>query len=861
VARRAKKKKSGPPLGLWIFLICSLLILLTAGSAILVTWIFGNRFARQTVEENLSGSHAAQGALQQQRYRQLLLISRILRTDQVLVSYLAAAPREDQQVAILDAIEEYQNLLDFDLAVVLDREGRVLRRTDDRDALGEDLSASPLVATALAEGEAFGVWQQHGELYHAVAVRLARQFELVGSIVVAFAINDALALQIQRTSGAHTVFLANSPTGPTVTAATLDPALSAELIPELRRRGEVLNRVTQRGETVDRLELSLAGRPWTAFLAPLHDAAKEAGGAVVALASREGALESFRRILLVLTAIGAVSLAIGLLLSLHLAGRTLRPVRLMAAAAEQAAGGHPPAELPAAGGEVGRLADSLAQLLAAMREKLALEHFLSRVARFLPEPAKGRSLAPPRSSKAALVAVEMRRFANPRLAYDPEENLGRLGRDLKRVSAAVESRGGRLEAVHGHRALAVFDADDAAFQALCAATEILLSLSERENVFDEPEPPVVAVTSGTVITGTVRGGDPPVAGVAGLPVQQLESLVREAVAGEIYLSKQIHGELAELFQRTGVVVPPQRGLVSPQPLFSLSPELAGRLTGIASAPQAGGYSDPRGGLAHLEQGVVLGGRFELLAELEASPMGQVWKARDRELGDLVTLKMLKREFVADAARFEWLRSFIQRARTIRHPNLLAVLDFGEVDEMPYITSEFERGMTLRQVLDHSRQIPVAAGLRMGRQIAEGLAAAHGQGLLHLGLRPENVLLEARGNARLMDLGLALPATGTVQGVAYLAPEQLAGREVDPRADVYGLGAVLYELFTGRPPYAGSTADELRRRQQAEDLRPPGALCEMPQPLEATILRCLARAPEERWASAAEVATALGQVRV
>ena len=308
-------------------------------------------------------------------------------------------------------------------------------------------------------------------------------------------------------------------------------------------------------------------------------------------------------------------------------------------------------------------------------------------------------------------------------------------------------------------------------------------------------------------------------------------------------------------------VRPQRGLVSPQPLFPLTLELAGRATGITAASQAAAAPDGRRRLSDLEPGDLLGGRFDLLAELGADPMGRDWKARDRELGDLVTLKMLKPEIVADGARFEWLRNVIQRARSIRHPHLLAVLDFGEVDGMPYISAEFERGMTLRQILDESRQVPVAAALRLARQMALGLAAAHGEKVLHLGLRPGNVLVETRGHARLMNLGLTLPARGAVPGAAYLAPEQLEGWKVDPRTDLYALGAVVYEMLTGQPPYAGASTDEVRRRQLAEEPQPPGVRCEMPRELEAAILRCLAKKPPERWGSAAELVAVLNQVRV
>lgn len=213
MAKKTGKKRFGLSLGAKLFLATGLLILLAVGGAGALTWIYGNRFAAEIADEHLAGSHAVHAAIQQQRYNRLQLIAKILRTDQILISYLAGAAREENQAAIFDAVEEYQNQLTFDLAVVLDPAGRVLKRTDGREASGEDLSASPLIITALAESEAIGVWQQGENLYHAVAVRLARQFELVGVIVVAFAIDDTLALQIQRTSGAEAVFLGSSRPG------------------------------------------------------------------------------------------------------------------------------------------------------------------------------------------------------------------------------------------------------------------------------------------------------------------------------------------------------------------------------------------------------------------------------------------------------------------------------------------------------------------------------------------------------------------------------------------------------------------------------------------------------------------------
>ncbi|MEO1264127.1 MAG: cache domain-containing protein, partial [Pseudomonadota bacterium] len=212
-------------------------------------------------------------------------------------SYLAEAAQKRDEAAILASVEEYQNLLTFDLAVVMDRNGVVLTRTDSRSATAEDLSTTPLVAVALEESKASGVWQQGEQLYHAVAVPLVRQFELVGYIAVAYAINDTLAVQTERAGGAETVFLASAATGPAATASTLDDGKTAALIDALRRAGDVLNRVIDRGETASNVELDLGGERWVAFLSPLRDAGGNSIGAVVALTSvaeQIGAFELIR---------------------------------------------------------------------------------------------------------------------------------------------------------------------------------------------------------------------------------------------------------------------------------------------------------------------------------------------------------------------------------------------------------------------------------------------------------------------------------------------------------------------------------------------------------------------------------------
>jgi serine/threonine protein kinase len=238
-------------------------------------------------------------------------------------------------------------------------------------------------------------------------------------------------------------------------------------------------------------------------------------------------------------------------------------------------------------------------------------------------------------------------------------------------------------------------------------------------------------------------------------------------------------------------------------------------------------------------------------------MGVVYKARDRELDDLVALKMLKKELLGDPGNLERLKAEIKLARRITHPNVLRTHDFGEIDGLPYISMEYVRGVTLRYLLDQTHRLPYSAGLRLAKQLCAGLGAAHAQGVMHRDIKPENLILEPTGNAKLMDFGIARPIKrmepgqtqeGFIVGTPlYLSPEQLQGQEVDARADIYSTGVVLYEIFTGELPFTAPNAVEIMLKHLREPAPSPRMHWpEIPPKLEAAILRCLEKDPEARY---------------
>jgi len=269
----------------------------------------------------------------------------------------------------------------------------------------------------------------------------------------------------------------------------------------------------------------------------------------------------------------------------------------------------------------------------------------------------------------------------------------------------------------------------------------------------------------------------------------------------------------------------------------------------------------------LPEGHVLGGRYRLDGLLGIGGMGQVYRARDTALERDVAVKLLAGPETADA-RQRFLRE-ARAAAALNHPHIVAVHDLGEEEGRLFLVMELVAGGNLRE----SAQVPLASAVEIARQVALGLAHAHGHGLVHRDVKPANVLVQESGErpvVKLADLGLAVSSGGrggtrlTLEGaivgtVAYLAPEQALGRAVDGRADLYSLGVVLYELVTGRLPFDGNPIAIISQHLHAPVVPPRSYRPDLDPALDAIILRLLAKDPGQRFATAAELAVALGEL--
>ena len=244
-------------------------------------------------------------------------------------------------------------------------------------------------------------------------------------------------------------------------------------------------------------------------------------------------------------------------------------------------------------------------------------------------------------------------------------------------------------------------------------------------------------------------------------------------------------------------------------------------------------------------------------------MGEVYRADDLTLGQPVALKFLPEEAAQDPALLDRFKAEVRIARKVSHPNVCRVYDVGEVDGQTYFTMEYVDGEDLGSLLRRIGRLPNDKALDIARQLCAGLAAAHAKGVLHRDLKPANIMLDGRGQAVITDFGLAALAdqakgTEVRSGTpAYMAPEQLAGREVTEKSDIYALGLVLYELFTGKRAFSADNLADLVRSRAAGDISRPSSFVKDLDPLvERVILRCLEPEPSNRPANALSVAAAL-----
>jgi len=270
----------------------------------------------------------------------------------------------------------------------------------------------------------------------------------------------------------------------------------------------------------------------------------------------------------------------------------------------------------------------------------------------------------------------------------------------------------------------------------------------------------------------------------------------------------------------------------------------------------------------LTTGSTFAGRYQIIEELGRGGMGKVYKALDKEIDGKVALKLIKPEIAADKKTIDRFRNELKTARDIAHKNVCRMYHLAKHEGTQYIVMEYVSGEDLKSFIRRARQLTAGTAISIAKQVCEGLAEAHKLGTVHRDLKPQNIMIDKDGNARIMDFGIArslkekgITGAGVMIGTPeYMSPEQVEAKEVDKRSDIYSLGVILYEMVTGRVPFEAETPFAVGMKHKSELPKDPLELnSQIPADLSKVILRCLEKDKEKRYQSADELHSELSNI--
>jgi eukaryotic-like serine/threonine-protein kinase len=861
------------PLVLKLFGLTALLIATVVGIAVGITIQRANGVAKETVNASITGAARLFRELERQRLARVELPTALLGNDPSFTALVQGdlAPEPDPATpttipgpdifSIADQLEQRRNAFGTDLLMLLNDEGRLIARTDQPSTATPPMTdlyeQSVLVKRVIDDGldSTSGVLALDGKLYHAAIapVGVGTPRIVIAHLVNAVAIGDKFANAIAESTNAGVMFTAVGSNTP-VRSSNAPSVMPSSIAPGKTQTA-----------TVDRSRYILTSEP-------LRSGTNIVGSAIF-LRSLDRELAPFREIENTLLIGGGIALLLAFLLSWLIAKRVTRPIEQLAGIAQAVtAGDYSVSPDVSRNDEVGILGRSFGKMINSLRDKAELEELYAQMADKADEAPAARPTEEAKLDEGTVLVTDLRGLPATVGEGDATSVIATVERAMRLQEKEVERQDGEVREINGHRLVSVFRGDRGIIHAIRAARAINEELASQlgPNAMSIG----VGIATGEFVTGSVTlNVESGLAIVGNAPLLAL-LYAWHAPNGYAYISyetAQAAGDVLQSSTREEVRLKwlPNALPVASLPLISVTTGMMRSLNANTASmatmkmdSTAAGITAPGAAYADLSLGHLFANRYKVEQILGRGGMGVVYKAIDTQLDETVAIKTLPGDVMTRSPEdLERFKREIRLARKITHRNVLRTYDYGEAEGVYFISMEFVRGYTLSELLDEApqRQMPPRAAVGITRQISRGLHAAHEQGIIHRDIKPGNVLIDAKGEVKLMDFGIARMAearegvtqAGLIVGTPhYMSPEQVQGKQLDARSDVYSMGVLIYEMVVGRRPFESTSLTGVLTAHITEEAKPPIDIRpEIGREVNAVVMRCLAKNPAARYVDA------------